>query len=66
MHRVARVCVLPILTLSIRAQAQTRQPPTNLALVGLEDLMKMQVVSADRNEESVIDVTGAVRVKWRF
>jgi iron complex outermembrane receptor protein len=62
MHRFARACLLALLTLPVCAEAQTREAPADLALVGLEDLMKMQVVSAERKEESVINVTGAVYV----
>ena len=62
MHRFACACLLLLLTLPVCAEAQTREAPADLALVGLEDLMKMQVVSAERKEESVINVTGAVYV----
>jgi len=63
MHRFACVCLLAVLAIPVCAAAQnTSNAPTNLALVGLEDLMKMQVVSAERKEESVINVTSAVYV----
>src|SRR5215216_3856666 len=62
MPRYARVCMLVVLALPVCAEAQTREAPADLALVGLEDLMKMQVVSAERKEESVVNVTGAVYV----
>ena len=64
MHRCAHVCLVAVLMLPVcaEAEAQTQDAPASLALVGLEDLMKMQVVSAERKEESVINVTGAVYV----
>jgi iron complex outermembrane recepter protein len=62
MHPFACACLLLLLTLPVCAEAQTRAARADLALVGLEDLMKMQVVSAERKEESVINVTGAVYV----
>jgi hypothetical protein len=41
MYRVARACVLLLLTLPVCSEAQTHEAPADLALVGLEDLRRL-------------------------